>query len=514
MTHGQPAPALVIGRPEDLDRVAIAAIARGRTVVLADDLLAAVARDRTRALAVLAGGEPVYGVNTGMGAQSSVRLSEPELAGHQRNLLLARAVGGPPWLRRDQARALLAVRLRGFLDGAAGVSAELAAGLVELLNADVVPAVPRSGYGSAGEIIPLAHAFGPLTGIGSVLGGNGTDGSEDGGEVGGEVDAAAALAGSGLAPYALGVKEGIALLQGVPGTTAQAILLLDEVRILLRQSVTVAALGIAAARAPLDPYRVELARGDAELAGMDRALLARLAGTPHEARALQAPVSFRVAGVVLAHLARCAAAAGAAVERSLSGIGDSPAFVDGRFLGTAGFHGLDLAACLDSVSVALVHAAEVSAARTHRLLDATVTGLPAQLAARPGPETGLIAVHKRSAGIVHQLRRTAVSSVVGAVETSFGQEDVQSFSWEAAQNAATALAGAREVLAAELLVAAQAVALAARPVGEPLARTLAAVRRVVPAVVGDRRFGVDVEALRRLLADDLLDDVPLDDAAG
>src|SRR5216684_1706471 len=82
-----------------------------------------------------------------------------------------------------------------------------------------------------------------------------------------------------------------------------------------------------------------------------------------------------------------------AAGRALDGVTDSPAFLDGRFTGTAGFHGIDLAAHCDQLTAALAHAAEVSAARCHRLLDPRVTGLPAQLAARPGPETGLVTVH-------------------------------------------------------------------------------------------------------------------------
>ena len=113
---------------------------------------------------------PVYGVNTGMGALSGVRLTQAQQREHQHNLLLARATGGPPWLDEADARALVAVRLRTFLSGDAGVSAALCQRLAEVLGAGLVPAVPRTGVGCAGEIVPLAHAFGPLCGIGRVLG--------------------------------------------------------------------------------------------------------------------------------------------------------------------------------------------------------------------------------------------------------------------------------------------------------------------------------------------------------
>ena len=96
---------------------------------------------------MLADGGPVYGVNTGMGALSGVALTDGQQRAHQRNLMLARAVGGPPWLPYGDVRALFAVRLRTFLTGDAGVSAALCQRLADVLDAGLVPAVPRGGVG-------------------------------------------------------------------------------------------------------------------------------------------------------------------------------------------------------------------------------------------------------------------------------------------------------------------------------------------------------------------------------
>jgi len=472
---------------DDLNPAAILAIAHGARIELQPALLATVSARRTEVLRALADGRPVYGVNTGMGAQSDVRLDPAEQSRHQNNLLLARAVGGPPWLSRLQVRALYAVRLRTFLTGDAGVSPELMELLAAFLNADLMPAVPRTGYGNAGEIIPLAHAFGPLTGIGAVLAGDTT------------AAAATALRDAGLAPITLGPKEGIALLQGIPGATALALLIVERARKQLDQWMTALALSTAAIGAPRDLYDAALARGDAALQTVNTAMRQRIAGTVDNRRVLQAPVSFRVASAALAHLLRSIEAVEQAIDRALNGVTDSPAFVDGQFHGTAGFHGIDLAAHLDGLTVAIVHIAEGGLTRTHRLLDSRFTGLPAQLAPRPGPDTGLITVHKRSAGVVHRMRRAAMSTVVGSIETSFGQEDMQTFSWEAAINTADTLADAADVLAGELLVATQAISLGETGLGPALHNAQDAVRAVVPPIERDRIFGPDLEAIRELL---------------
>jgi histidine ammonia-lyase len=170
-------------------------------------------------------------------------------------------------------------------------------------------------------------------------------------------------------------------------------------------------------------------------------------------------VSFRVAGPVLTQVIRAGGFLEAAVRRALTGVTDSPAFLDGRFTGTAGFRGNDLAAHADLVTAALCHAAEVSSARIHRLMDPAVTGLNVQLAREPGPDAGLAPVHKRAAGEVHAMRTLASATAIGLIETSAGQEDVQSFAWGAAGKLATALRHARVVMACEMLAAYQAAAL-------------------------------------------------------
>jgi histidine ammonia-lyase len=458
-------------------------VAAGQPVRIARGLLDEVQRQCEQARGVLRDGGPVYGVNTGMGAFAGVRLTDHQQRSHQRNLLLARATGGPPWLDAADVRALIAVRLRTFLSGDASVSAALCERLVELLAAGIVPAVPRTGVGCAGEIVPLAHAFGPLCGIGRVL---------DPG--GGTRPAGDALAEHGMDEFDLGPREGHALLAGVPGATALSVLRLAEATALAARMEAAAALSIVAAQASRDPYREECGRGDAILGQVLRRLR-RAVGDVTEPGALQAPVSFRVAGPVLAHVLRAAGGLAGAVDRALSGVTDSPAFLGGAFVGTAGFHGIDLAAHCDQLTAALAHAAEVAAARVHRLLDTRVTGLPPQLAATPGPDTGLVTVHKRAAGEVHALRRLAMPATVGLIETSGGQEDVQSFAWEAAESLRQALHHARAVTSCELLTAYRAVTLSPGPVPPGSRPLLDALARVIGPIEADRPFGEDIERL-------------------
>ena len=478
--------ALVVGVAEDLDAAGIRSVALGREIRIAQPLVASLTAVREAALAALESAGSVYGVSTGMGDQSRLTLDPADRQRHQHTLMLGRAVGSPPWLTRRQARATVAARLRTFLNGDAAVSAGLCEQLAALLNADVVPAVPSTGLGAAGEIIALAHLGALVTGSGSALG-------ADGVSAGPAVDA---LAAAGLDPYPLAVKEGVALLEGVPTTSALAILASARARQLADRAAVVAGTAIAVTRANRDPYSAVLARGDAELAAA-LGRIREIAGADPEPRSLQAPLSFRVLGPALAHLDRCTSALDAAVERALGGVSDSPAFVGGAFVGSAGFDGFDLAAALDAVTVAACHLAETSAARLHRLLDDRITGLRRQLSDAPGLQAGLVAVHKRAAGVLHRMRREAVPTCLGSIETSLGQEDVQSFSMESARNLGSALQGLAEVLGCELLGVHQAVRLGGRPMclGSDGHRLLDAAEAALPPGTSDRPFGRDIDAL-------------------
>src|SRR5260370_4098041 len=283
--------------------------------------------------------------------------------------------------------------------------------------------------------------------------------------------------------------------------TALGVLAAANARTVLDDARVVVAAEFAITGAARDVLDARLARGDDILAGIAGDLRG-LTGVAAPPRALQPPVSFRASPQVLAHLARAIGAVEAAAERAMTGVTDSPAFLDGQFVGSAGFYGYDLAAHLHGLTVALIGAAELGVARLHRLLDPAVSGLNVQLSAESGPQAGLSPVHKRAVGVTHELRRQAIPAVTGPVETSAGQEDVQAFPLGAAQCCRIALDGLIEVLACELLAVHQARCLgAALPPGTARLRAgLEGFSAGLPASADDRPFGRDIETLRERLA--------------
>ncbi|WP_410656790.1 aromatic amino acid lyase [Amycolatopsis sp. lyj-112] len=420
-------------------------------------------------------GRPVYGVNTGMGRLAGVSLADS--AAHQRNLLIGRAVGGPPWLTPEEVRRLLLVRLRDLLAPEAGASPELVTFLVDRLNEGFTPAVPRTGLGSAGEIIPLAHAFQTFLGIGTVL----VDGVE--------TPAADVLA----KPYELGPKEGATLIQGAPLAETLATFALNEVQRLVDLQTLAAAIAIDVLGAPQAIYRPSLAGDDRVFRSVLEELGGLIHGTSPRPDVVQAPVSVRVAPRAIAHVARVNDELGQALRRSMPT--DSPAFLDGEFVSTTGFHAVELGLRMDAVTAALVHLGEVSVQRMHRLLDERFSGLPAQLAVDPGPQAGLVPLHKRAVGELHALRRLATPATLGSVETSSGQEDVQAFAWAAGNQLRDACARLFAITACELIAGSQARWLASGEGSPGLRAAYDWLASLVPPVVVDRSLGPEVTAV-------------------
>jgi histidine ammonia-lyase len=465
-------------------RSAIVEIADGEPIELSEALLTSVAANRELMLTALTSADrPVYGVNTGMGQLVGVRLTAAEQAEHQRNLLIGRAVGGPPWLAEADVRALLAVRLADLLAPEAGVSADLLRFLAGRLNDDFIPAVPRTGSGSAGEIIPLSHAFQTLVGIGTVL------------EDGVEVPATDALARRDVVPYRLGPKEGASLIQGSPLAVTHLCLSLGAISRIVDLQTIAAAVAVDVVGAPRGIYAPGLGGDDLRLTARLREIHALTSGYTARPGLIQAPISLRVGPRALAHADRVADEMSAALDRFWSTPTDSPAFVDDEFVSTTGFHAVELGLRMDAMTAALVHLGEISVQRFHRLLDERFSGLNSQLALAPGPQAGLAPLHKRAVGELHALRRMAIPATLGSLDTSAGQEDVQAYAWAAGEQLRTALDHLTAITACELIGGSQAHFMRATPAAPALAKHYDRVAAVVPPVLVDRPLGPDVTRL-------------------
>jgi histidine ammonia-lyase len=228
-------------------------IARGGdTVALTDGWRGPVESSLAAVRARLAGGESLYGINTGFGRLAKTRISDGELATLQLYLMRSHAAGVGDPLADSTVRLVLVLKAASLARGFSGVRAVVVERLLALVNAGIHPVVPSQGsVGASGDLAPLAHLSLALIGEGRVR------------VKGREQDCGAAIAAAGIEPLELGPKEGLALLNGTQVSTALALEGLFAAEDLLAGSVIAGSMSVDAAlgsRVPFDA-RIHNARG-------------------------------------------------------------------------------------------------------------------------------------------------------------------------------------------------------------------------------------------------------------
>lgn len=131
---------------------------------------------------------------------------------------------------------------------------------------------------------------------------------------------------------------------------------------------------------------------------------------------------------------------------------------EGRASYSAGnFHGQPIGLAADYLACAVAEIADISERRTNLLLDENYSrGLPPNLVAKPGFNTGLMIVQYTAASLVSENKVLSHPSSVDSIPTSGNAEDHVAMSTTAARKLRTVIANAQAVVAIEFLVAAQA----------------------------------------------------------
>src|SRR5216110_631461 len=145
----------------------------------------------------------VYGVTTGFGKLSDVRIPRDALVELQLNLVRSHACGIGNPLSEPEVRAMMLLRANVLVLGFSGVRLEIIEMLCQMLNQRVCPVIPEKGsVGASGDLAPLAHLALTLIGEGEAF-----FQSE-------RMESHKALSRAGLQPERLEAKEGLALLNG------------------------------------------------------------------------------------------------------------------------------------------------------------------------------------------------------------------------------------------------------------------------------------------------------------
>lgn len=470
----------------------------GGTAALGPEIDPAVQAGAAAVEAILAKGEPVYGINTGFGKLATVRIAEADLAALQRNIVLSHAAGTGEPMPLPVARLMLLLKCCSLAQGASGIRLETLRLLEAMAAREVIPVVPAQGsVGASGDLAPLAHMAAAMIGEGEVF------------CAGVRMPAVAGLEKAGLAPVVLGPKEGLALLNGTQFSTAYALAGLFEAEALFKAALVSGALTTDAAKgsdAPFDPRIHALRRhqGQAEVAAALRGLMAgseiRRSHLQGDAR-VQDPYCLRCQPQVMGAVLDLLRQAAATLEVEANGVTDNPLIFPetGEALSGGNFHAEPVAFAADMIAMAVCEIGSISERRISLLVDPVLSGLPAFLTPSPGLNSGFMIPQVTAAALVSENKTRAWPASVDSIPTSANQEDHVSMAAHGARRLLAMTENLRAVIAIELLAAAQGCDFLPLKSSEVLESVRQRIRAVIPRLQDDRYFAPDIAAAVALL---------------
>jgi len=450
------------------------AVVGGARVELDDRIRTRIGVGRAVVDRALAAGETVYGLTTQVGHGKDTRLSEEEVRGGQRFLVMSHSGGLGPPLPTEVVRAALAVRLNGIARGGSGAGVAVAETLAAMLNAGVHPVVPETASVGAGDISQMAVIAQAAIGQGW---------AEYRGEV---VSGGEALRRAGIAPLTLSGKDGLALISANGVSVGQAALVITRATVAAEAADIAAALSMEATGANPSVLHPAVSRakpipGQASAADHLRVLLAGSALLEAGgARSVQDALSFRVVPQVHGALREYITAARSAVTAELNAAADNPlvSVPDQALISNGNFHPVVLAIAFDALRVALAQVGQLSERRMSHLWDAFFR----QLASGPPPGAAYgLQLRYPAAALFPELKQLAAPASLDTPPLDLGVEDHGTSAPLSVRKADTALGLLEDLLAIELLLARDVLAGAHSPATLGVG-TSAALRMVEQAI--------------------------------
>ncbi|HEA6751843.1 TPA: histidine ammonia-lyase [Staphylococcus aureus] len=427
-------------------------------IEIIDDALERVKKSRAVVERIIENEETVYGITTGFGLFSDVRIDPTQYNELQVNLIRSHACGlGEPF-SKEVALVMMILRLNTLLKGHSGATLELVRQLQFFINERIIPIIPQQGsLGASGDLAPLSHLALALIGEGKVL------------YRGEEKDSDDVLRELNRQPLNLQAKEGLALINGTQAMTAQGVISYIEAEDLGYQSEWIAALTHQSLNGIIDAYTL------------------RCIPQIHGA-------SFQVFNYVKQQL-----------EFEMNAANDNPLIFEEAnetFVISGGnFHGQPIAFALDHLKLGVSELANVSERRLERLVNPQLNGdLPAFLSPEPGLQSGAMIMQYAAASLVSENKTLAHPASVDSITSSANQEDHVSMGTTAARHGYQIIENARRVLAIECVIALQAAELkGVEGLSPKTRRKYEEFRSIVPSITHDRQFHKDIEAVAQYL---------------
>ena len=488
---------------QKLSLAQVLAVAGGKDhVVLSAAARQRVEESRRVVEKIVAEGRTVYGVNTGFGKLSDVRIEPSQLRELQLNLVRSHSCGLGTPLSEAEARAMLLLRANVLAQGYSGCRPVLIETLLRLLESGVTPVIPEKGsVGASGDLAPLAHLALTVIGEGDAF------------YRGERMPSAQALQRANIEPLLLEVKEGIALLNGTQAMVAVGGLALYRAERVARLADVAGAMALEALRGTPVAFdeRIHAARphpGQIVVAAHLRELLrdsqirdSHLENDPRVQDAYSLRCMPQVHGAVRGALSY----AREIVEIETGSATDNPlVFAEtGEVFSGGNFHGAPLALSFDYAAIAMTDLMSITERRIDRLVNPDSNeGLPPFLSARPGVGSGFMMMQIVAASLLSEARVLAHPASIDNVPTDGGKEDHVSMGMTGATKLRSVVDNAELITAIELITAAEGLEYRApmQP-GRGVKQAYDIVRKHVPRLTSDRAMSGEIQMIATAIRD-------------
>lgn len=426
----------------------------GAKVELDENQKDAILTSRSYVEEALRSGQAIYGINTGFGKFADIAISEEQLDLLQKNLIYSDACGVGEGFDTEIVRAMMVLRVNAISKGYSGVLMDTIECLINMLNNGVHPIVREKGsVGASGDLCPLAHMVLPMIGEGE---------AEYNGEI---LPGREAMDRAGVKTIVLKAKEGLALINGTQAMMGNAVLAVYDTENLLKQVDIVSSLTVDALEGIIDAFdeRIHIIRphkGQIDVAENMRNLLQNSKRvTKQGEKRMQDAYTLRCIPQIHGASRLAFDYVKQTVETEINSVTDNPLIFpgeNGACISGGNFHGQPIAIAMDTLGILAAEIANVSERRVERLVNPTLSGLPAFLVKHGGINDGFMIPQYVAAALVSENKVLAHPASVDSIPTSANQEDHVSMGTIGARKARTIVNHAQHVVSIELLCAGQA----------------------------------------------------------
>jgi histidine ammonia-lyase len=441
----------------------------------------------------------VYGLTTGFGKFSDVTISEEDCFTLQENLIMSHSCGIGEPLPEEVVKSMMLLRVNALSVGYSGIRVSTVKTLTEMLNKGVIPVVPCKGsLGASGDLCPLAHMSLVLLGMGEAY------------YQGERISGGLAMERAGITPVKLTAKEGLALINGTQAMCSIGALAIADSVTLMKTADIIAALTMESENGIIDAMdeRIHSIRhqpGQIATADNMRRLLAGSKYITHQGeKRVQDAYVFRCIPQIHGASRDSIEFVNGIITREINAVTDNPIIFaeTNEAISGGNFHGQYLAMGLDFLGIALAELANVSERRIERLVNPALSGLPAFLVKQGGLNSGMMITQYTAAALVSENKVLAHPACVDSIPSSANQEDHVSMGMTSARKAREILENAINVLAIELMCAAQAIEFQGHDGLSPAsAAAYHLVRELVAPLEADRILSIDIEKCATLVRD-------------